>query len=63
MNVLITGSEGFVGTKLQAELSSLGHQVFMTDRIKKSKKSYFKHNLGFDKISVLIDFFSDKKKA
>ena len=37
MNVLITGSEGFVGTKLQAELSSLGHQVFMTDRIKKLK--------------------------
>ena len=61
MNFLITGSEGFVGTKLQAELSSLGHQVFMTDRIKKSKKSYFKHNLGFDKISKLIDFFSDKK--
>jgi nucleoside-diphosphate-sugar epimerase len=61
MNFLITGSAGFVGTKLQTYLSSLGHQVFMTDRIKKSKNNYFKHNLGFDEISVLIDFFRDKK--
>jgi nucleoside-diphosphate-sugar epimerase len=38
MNILITGSEGFVGSKLQIELLSLDHKVFLTDRLDKKKE-------------------------
>ena len=31
MNILITGSEGYIGSKLQAELRSLGHNIYCID--------------------------------
>ena len=57
MNILITGSEGFVGSKLQTELLSSDYNVFLTDRLDKKKKNYFKFNLGIDRVENFINNF------
>ena len=61
MNILITGSEGFVGSKLQTELLSLDHKVFLTDRLDKKKKNYFKFNLGTDRVENFINNLKNLK--
>jgi nucleoside-diphosphate-sugar epimerase len=61
MNILITGSEGFVGSKLQIELLSLDHKVFLTDRLDKKKKNYFKFNLGTDRVENFTDNLKNLK--
>lgn len=61
MNILITGSEGFVGSKLQTELLSLDHKVFLTDRLNKKKKNYFKFNLGTDRVENFTDNLKNLK--
>lgn len=57
MNILLTGSEGFVGSKLQKELLSSDHNVFLTDRLDKKKKNYFQFNLGIDPVENFINNF------
>ena len=59
MNILLTGSEGFVGSKLQKELLSLDHKVFLTDRLDKKKKNYFKFNLVTDPVQNFINNFKN----
>lgn len=61
MNILITGSEGFVGSKLQTELLSLDHKVFLTDRLNKKKKNYLKFNLGTDRVENFTDNLKNLK--
>jgi len=51
MNILLTGSEGFVGTSLQKSLRENGHEVLCLDRVdRKGKKNYVKVDLS-EKIS------------
>ena len=57
MNILVTGSEGFVGSKLQVELLRLGHEVFLTDRLDKKKKNYFRFDLGTDPVVNFLNYF------
>lgn len=57
MTILVTGSEGFVGSRLQTELLNLGHEILLTDRLTKKKKNYFKFNLGVDPIQNFIQYF------
>ena len=59
MNILITGSEGFVGSKLQTELLSFGHNVYITDRVDSKKENYYKFNLGYDPIHSFIKNFKN----
>lgn len=61
LNILITGSEGFVGSKLQSQLISDGHNILLTDRIDKKKENYFKFNLGIDPIENFINNFKNLK--
>lgn len=51
MNILLTGSEGFVGTSLQKSLRENGHEVLCLDRVdRKGKENYLKVDLS-EKIS------------
>ena len=61
MNVLITGSGGFVGSKLQTELLQKGYKIFLTDRIDKRKENYFRFNLGKDSSEDFINNFKGIK--
>ena len=61
MKVLITGSEGFVGSKLQTELLQKGYKIFLTDRIDKRKENYFRFNLGKDSSEDFINNFKGIK--
>lgn len=61
LNILITGSEGFVGSKLQSQLISDGHNIFLTDRIDKKKENYYKFNLGIDSINKFLENFNKKR--
>ena len=61
MKILITGSEGFVGSKLQIELLRLDHEIFLTDRLNNKKKNYFKFNLGTDRVQKFINNFRNLK--
>ena len=61
MNILVTGSEGFVGSKLQVELLHLGHEVFLTDRLDKKKKNYFRFDLVQDSVKNFINNYKNLK--
>ena len=38
MNILVTGANGFIGSKLVFKLNQLGHQVIELDKNKSSNK-------------------------
>jgi nucleoside-diphosphate-sugar epimerase len=60
MKILITGSEGFVGSKLQIELIKIGHELFLTDRVyKKEKENYFRFNLGTDPTHLIVQHYQE----
>ncbi len=48
MNILLTGSEGFVGVYLRDELEKLEHNVYCVDRIIKTRINYFCFDLSKD---------------
>ena len=52
-NILITGSEGFVGTSLQKKLKKNNFNTILIDRIDSDKASYFKFDLGKDNLKKL----------
>ena len=45
----------------QTELLSLDHKVFLTDRLDKKKKNYFKFNLGTDRVENFINNLKNLK--
>jgi len=54
MKILLTGSEGFVGSMLQESLTNENHTVICLDRVKKNKTNYFCHDLSDNITSELF---------
>jgi GlcNAc-P-P-Und epimerase len=48
MKILLTGSEGFVGSVLRKSLQKNNHDVYCIDRIKMIRKNYFCYDLSSD---------------
>ena len=48
MKILLTGSEGFVGSVLKKSLLKNKYDVYCIDRIKKIRKNYFCYDLSSD---------------
>jgi nucleoside-diphosphate-sugar epimerase len=62
MNILLTGSEGFVGMGLQKSLRKNGHEVFCLDRVyKEGKKRYLKVDLSVDLSEEILTEVSEYK--
>lgn len=61
MNILITGSEGFVGLNLQKYFSKSNNTIHLIDRISCSKKNYNKINLGKFNFSLKNTSFANAK--
>jgi nucleoside-diphosphate-sugar epimerase len=59
MNIILTGSEGFVGKYLRIKLEELNYNVFCIDRIKINRVNYFCFDLT-NEISSLISLFKDE---
>lgn len=59
MNIILTGSEGFVGKYLRVKLEELNHKVFSIDRIKINRVNYFCFELT-NEISSLVSLFKDE---
>lgn len=59
MKILITGSEGFVGKKLQNSFIS-NNDIILLDRVNSEKNNYFKHDLAKDDYSYLVNKLSNK---
>lgn len=59
MNVILTGSEGFVGKYLKTKLEQLNYNVFCIDRIKIKRVNYVCFDLTND-ISSLVSLYKDK---
>ena len=52
MNVIITGGNGFVGTKLAEKFNSHGHKIFLLDYKKKSQNKIFLKKGKFKKVDI-----------
>lgn len=52
MKILLTGSEGFVGSYLRKELEKTGHIVYCIDRVKISRINYFCFDLSSQTSSI-----------
>lgn len=62
MNILLTGSEGFVGMSLQKKLRKNGHEVFCLDRVyKEDKNRYLKVDLSEDLSEEILNEVSEYK--
>jgi len=62
MNILLTGSEGFVGMSLQKSLRKNGHEVFCLDRVyKEGKNKYLKVDLSEDLSEEILNEVSEYK--
>jgi NAD(P)-dependent dehydrogenase (short-subunit alcohol dehydrogenase family) len=48
-NIILTGSEGFIGSFLKAELDKSGYNVIYIDKKNKENKNYFKTDLSKSK--------------
>ena len=59
MNIILTGSEGFVGKYLRIKLEELNYNVFSIDRIKINRVNYFCFELT-NEISSLVSLFKDE---
>jgi GlcNAc-P-P-Und epimerase len=63
MKILLTGSEGFVGTMFQKSLSNENHEVICLDKVVRDKSNYFCHDLSdsnnFELINELRGFNFD----
>lgn len=61
MNIIITGSEGFVGLNLQKYFSKLNFNIHLIDRVDCIKKNYNKINLGEFNFNLKNTSFGDIK--
>ena len=52
MNILLTGSEGFVGVYLRKELEKTGHVIYCIDRVKVRRTNYFCFDLSKETSSL-----------
>jgi UDP-glucose 4-epimerase len=61
MNILVTGSEGFVGKYLVKELEKKEHNVYCIDRVDITRNKYFIHDLSQKPSDELIQVLNEIK--
>lgn len=52
MNILLTGSEGFVGGYLRQELEKANHLIYCIDRVKANRANYFSFDLAKEVLNL-----------
>ena len=61
MNILVTGSEGFVGKYLIKELEQNNHNIYCIDRVNITRNKYFIHDLSQTPSDELVKVLKEVK--